>query len=418
LWFQDNIIDNGHYHYEPLNPWQSESLVSSPAHPTGAHTTSSGNNFGHESVLHAQSPRGSDLSYHDREPLAASLHHDLEVLGSFEFDNNHDFDFTGHEEYNNDSDYDYDASPWRSESPTSIIFSDPNKHAGSREGSVEHDPTGASPLHDRDDAGWEDESANGSPSSRNTFLPSASWSSEDGLTHHHDANPTEPTRRVFHPSVNGTLSKLPYIFLTMYITLAGRICDKYGRDIPPETPPPPRESDHGPDDWTPYNSRIEFEIADFIFRSNQMSGGDIDVLLDLWAATLAPHDAEPPFRNHTDLYSTIDSTPLGDVEWESFTTKYNGDMSQEGETPPWMEAQYETWFRDPRQLVKNLLSNPDFKDEFDYSPFHEYDADDNHRFQDFMSGDWAWKQAVSSKSHSSIFLTLTVNAGSYYFRAS
>ncbi|OAX33018.1 hypothetical protein K503DRAFT_794615 [Rhizopogon vinicolor AM-OR11-026] len=160
----------------------------------------------------------------------------------------------------------------------------------------------------------------------------------------------------------------------MYIILAGRICDEYGQDIPPETPPPPRRSDHDLDDWTPYNSHIEFEIADFIFHSNQMSGGDIDVLLNLWAATLAPHD-ELSFRNHTDLYNTIDSTPLADA------------------TPPWMEAQYEAWFRDPRQLVKNLLSNPNFEDEFDYSHFHEYDADDNHCFQDFMSGDWAWKQA-------------------------
>ncbi|KAF7969588.1 hypothetical protein HWV62_26903 [Athelia sp. TMB] len=58
-----------------------------------------------------------------------------------------------------------------------------------------------------------------------------------------------------------------------------------------------------------------------------------------------------------------------------------------------MTQDFEVWYRDPRELIKNLLSNPDFDGEFDYSPFHEYDGDGNHHFQDFMSGDWAWHQA-------------------------
>lgn len=78
-----------------------------------------------------------------------------------------------------------------------------------------------------------------------------------------------------------------------------------------------------------------------------------------------------------------------------FSLKYNGDVPT-GETPSWMTDSHEVWFRDPKQLVANLLSNPDFKDEFDYAPFHEYDANGKHRFQNFMSGNWSWKQAVSS----------------------
>jgi len=61
-----------------------------------------------------------------------------------------------------------------------------------------------------------------------------------------------------------------------------------------------------------------------------------------------------------------------------------------------MMAQHEVWFWDPLMLVHNMLSNPDFKDEFDYAPFQEYDGPDNHWFQDFMSGNWAWKQCVGS----------------------
>jgi hypothetical protein len=60
----------------------------------------------------------------------------------------------------------------------------------------------------------------------------------------------------------------------------------------------------------------------------------------------------------------------------------------------WMTSEYDVWFRDPHSVFRNLLSNPDFNGEFDYAPYQEYDASGNHRFQDLMSGNWAWKQAV------------------------
>lgn len=123
-----------------------------------------------------------------------------------------------------------------------------------------------------------------------------------------------------------------------------------------------------------------------------MSGGDIDVLLSLWAASLAPYDAAPPFRNHDDLYHVIDSTTLGDAAFNSFPLHYNGELP-DGPVPTWMSAEYEIWFRDPKQLLHNLISNPDFKDEFDYAPYHQYE-DKNRQYSDFMSGNWAWKQAV------------------------
>lgn len=124
-----------------------------------------------------------------------------------------------------------------------------------------------------------------------------------------------------------------------------------------------------------------------------MSAGDINILLGLWAASLAVYGDEPPFSKATHLYDTIDSTPLGDVTWESFALQYNGPQPAVN-PPPWMQAEYDVWFQDPRTLVHNLLSNPDFKSGFDYVPYQEHAASGAHRFQDFMSGNWAWKQAV------------------------
>jgi hypothetical protein len=181
---------------------------------------------------------------------------------------------------------------------------------------------------------------------------------------------------------------------TLTLLFVGQICDESGNALPPDIPPAPRDSDKGPNDWTPYDNRLQFEVADFLFRRNQMSAGDINFLLSLWAASLAIHSDEPPFSKATHVYNTIDSTPLGDIPWQSFSLQYNG-ARPERNVPSWMQAEYDVWFRDPRTLVHNLLSNPDFKSDFDYTPFQERTSDGIHRFQDFMSANWAWNQAVS-----------------------
>ena len=95
------------------------------------------------------------------------------------------------------------------------------------------------------------------------------------------------------------------------------------------------------------------------------------------------------------MYNTIDSTPLGDVPWQSFTLNYNRDLP-DGEVPaPWMEMNYNVWYRDPHTLIYNIKSNLNFKGEFAYAPYHKYSQDVQHCYEDMMSGYWAWKQAVN-----------------------
>jgi hypothetical protein len=129
-----------------------------------------------------------------------------------------------------------------------------------------------------------------------------------------------------------------------------------------------------------------------------MSAGGINFILSLWAASLAVHDADPPFLNARHMYETIDSTPLGDVPWSSFNLHYNITQPMD-DIPSWMEVEYEIWFRDPRLLVRNLLSNPDFESGFDYAPFQERTVNGVHRICDFMSANWSWRQAVSPRYH-------------------
>jgi len=144
-----------------------------------------------------------------------------------------------------------------------------------------------------------------------------------------------------------------------------------------------------------------------------MSAGHIDELLNLWAASLVEHGADPPFASHDDLYSTINATPLGDCPWQHFTSQYIGDRP-EHDVPSWMTSEHEVWFRDPRILIKNMVSNPDFDGEFDFGPFQEHDKG-NHCFQNFMSRNWSWKQAISVSTRTFFtFLIQLVLKGYHY----
>jgi len=173
----------------------------------------------------------------------------------------------------------------------------------------------------------------------------------------------------------------------------GQPCNEHGDYLPPGSPPTP-PTDDKPDEWTPFHDRMEFETGEFLFTCNQMSAGDINTLLDLWAASLFKHHDHPPFADHDDLYTMIDLIPHGDVAWDCFTTSYQGDKPAT-DVPAWMNAEYDVWFRDPRTVVRNMLANPGFDGEIDYAPLRDFDASDKRQFQDFMSGDWAWKQAVT-----------------------
>ncbi|KAG1884782.1 hypothetical protein F4604DRAFT_1878701 [Suillus subluteus] len=170
-----------------------------------------------------------------------------------------------------------------------------------------------------------------------------------------------------------------------------RLCDTNGAFIEQDSPPSPRTNAPSTN-WMPYQSRVEFEMAEFLFTQNQMSAKQIDTLLNLWAMTLIKHNDAPPFTNHQDMYAAIDATPLGDVPWKSFTMSYD-DIKPQDNIPLWMTTQYNMWFRDPLELVCNMLANPGFDGEIEFSPYCDYTTYNKQYWKNLMSGDWAWQQA-------------------------
>ena len=130
-----------------------------------------------------------------------------------------------------------------------------------------------------------------------------------------------------------------------------------------------------------------------------MSGTSVDTLSQLICTSLITHGIAPDdinvFETHSTMLSTINSTPLGDVPWQGFSITYDGPLPQDGIVQSWMTKPYDVWYRNPRLLIHNLLANWDFNGEFDYTPFREFNTQKRRRWQDFMSGDWAWKEADS-----------------------
>lgn len=151
------------------------------------------------------------------------------------------------------------------------------------------------------------------------------------------------------------------------------------------------------DDWAPFTDRTQFELADLLYTRIQMSNGNINKLLDIFTACLNQHGDQPPFSNSAELHCVIDGLQVGEARWESFGVKYCGDRTEN--PAPWMDDVYDVWMRDPESVITQLLGNADFKNLLDLVPYREYEsATNSRRWQDFLSSDWAWEEAVSKWS--------------------
>ena len=90
----------------------------------------------------------------------------------------------------------------------------------------------------------------------------------------------------------------------------------------------------------------------------------------------------------------IDSTPLGDVPWQTFSINYDAGEEVPDGAPSWQTSTYDVWFRDPRLVVRNMIDSPDYGNQFDSAPTQTFDSKGHRQYQDFMTGDWAWEEAV------------------------
>lgn len=145
-------------------------------------------------------------------------------------------------------------------------------------------------------------------------------------------------------------------------------------------------------------------MANFIFTEAELSRKKTDHLLELWAATLNHQGIPSPIQDHRDLLRQIDLIPLGNVAWESFHIQYDGPLPETGQPPEWMVTEYDVWFRDPREVIKGILANPEFDGHMDYSAYRESE-NSRRRYSNMMSGDWAWRQSVRQSVSRDVAIT-------------
>jgi len=188
--------------------------------------------------------------------------------------------------------------------------------------------------------------------------------------------------------------------------VTGTPCDSDSYDLEPGAP----LQDHGDSSepgWHPFASQAQFKTTDFLFRKAEIFQADIDTLMWLWASTTPNGFA--PFQNHQEMLETIDAIDVGDIPWQSFSAKYSG-IVPPGNPPDWMLYKYTVFFWDPLSVVWSMISNPDFKGQFDYALYREFDGG-HRRLADLMSGNWAWKQAVSPPLSNLPTIELTLFTG-------
>ena len=178
----------------------------------------------------------------------------------------------------------------------------------------------------------------------------------------------------------------------MTYPFGGLPCNAHGVFLPAGTCaqlPPARQKT----DWVPFNSQVGFELVTLLFRDAELSRSKIDQLMELWTASMIEVGGVAPFESHKDLLHQIDQIRLSHILWHSFEAAYSGDQQLDSDSPLWMREKYEVWFHDPREIIHSILGNPDFSSGINYIPYHDF-IDGKQRWSKFMSGDWAWDQAV------------------------
>ncbi|KAI9453314.1 hypothetical protein BJY52DRAFT_1205512 [Lactarius psammicola] len=245
-------------------------------------------------------------------------------------------------------------------------------------------------------------------------LPPPSQHSEDENTPFLDASPHQSSRGS--PNLDnasqppGGRTSHPYhLKITTHPILDGAPCDVDGYHLPDGSDPPLVNE---PTNFHPFKNRAEFEFSEFMYSEAQLSAGNVDKLLELIAA-LYP-ERPPGISDHKELYSLIDSIKQGDIAWDSFSVQYNGMRPSNNEPGPhWMDQTYEVWFRNPLHVLENQLSNVDFKGEVDYAPKRVY-YKGKCRYNDLMSGNWAWEQAdeiaQDESTHGAMFVPVILGS--------
>ncbi|RXW16757.1 hypothetical protein EST38_g9099 [Candolleomyces aberdarensis] len=161
----------------------------------------------------------------------------------------------------------------------------------------------------------------------------------------------------------------------------------------------PQSVDANKNAWHPFTNRLEFDFAHYHYVELETSAAKINTALDHWrAATIVALGSDVDERNSApwstaeDLYAMIDSIQTGGAPFKTVYLRYNGPKPPIN-PPAWMTATYELCLRDARLVLEQQLQNPEFKSQFETTPYRQFNSAGDRVYSNLMSGDWVWREA-------------------------
>jgi hypothetical protein len=104
--------------------------------------------------------------------------------------------------------------------------------------------------------------------------------------------------------------------------------------------------------------------------------------------------AEPVFKSVEELHSAIDDSSYGGAAWRELDFQYDGHVDEHSAS--WKKETYVSHARNTFQAVKAMVASSEFHGKWDTTPIKEYTSEHKRLYSNFMSGRWAWCEAVSS----------------------
>ncbi len=124
-------------------------------------------------------------------------------------------------------------------------------------------------------------------------------------------------------------------------------------------------------DWSPFESEVQFKLADFLYHWVELSVSNVEILLDLWAESMSEFGASAPLDTFEEMHILIDSSTLGDAPWQCMVTTPSEGVGRD--VLRWMWTSYKVWYCNPEIVVSQMLANPDFDGQFDLCPYIDLD---------------------------------------------
>ncbi|KAF8870084.1 hypothetical protein BD779DRAFT_1456037 [Infundibulicybe gibba] len=141
---------------------------------------------------------------------------------------------------------------------------------------------------------------------------------------------------------------------------------------------------NGTDQWAPFANQEEWELAVWLMKNVGQTSTDEFLKLPATRDRM-----NLSFHNNRSFLKRVDALPTG-PNWECEIVTAPGDQC--GEDGEIVGEDMELWYRDPVECIKELLSNPAFKDSISYVPERVYTSSDgdDRIYDEMWTGDWWW----------------------------